>query len=194
MHPKKIFNIALRGLKREWKQGETKLDRLQYLKQKLQYPEHQPRERPSKDLHFMKLALEVAKRSPDAQTQTGCVIVSPDYRIISTGYNGYPRGIDYSGLPNTRPHKYPWFMHAEMNALAWCEHRPVDCIAYLTHPPCNPCLFYMHQCGIAHIIEPLNKQAHMMKVDKEAKIIREIFLELSSIKVEQMDLSLLDGV
>ena len=142
---------------------------------------------------FMKVALTVAKRSPDAQTQVGAVVVNPEGRILSTGYNGFPRDIDYSLLPNTRPDKHRWMMHAERNAIAWCEHRPVGCTIYSSSETCIDCLFACWQHGITKIIEPIGHSN--TNVNEETKIRRQIFLELSGMIVEKVSIDhLIDGV
>jgi dCMP deaminase len=46
------------------------------------------------DEYFMGIALMSAKRSADPSTQVGCVIVRSDNRIVSLGYNGFPKGIE----------------------------------------------------------------------------------------------------
>ena len=48
--------------------------------------------RPSWDEYFMGIAQVVAKRSNCSRRQVAAVLVR-DCRIISTGYNGTPRGI-----------------------------------------------------------------------------------------------------
>ena len=143
------FSIILQEL-------EEHDSKMRGLIKELNYPEFEDRDRLSIDESMMLKALSAARRSPDAQTQVGCVITKEN-RVLSTGYNGFPRDIDYSDMPNTRPYKYPWFLHAEMNALAWCEVRPVDCTLYCTHGICNSCLFYSWQCGIVYAIEGSQK-------------------------------------
>ena len=44
------------------------------------------------DEYFMSVALLAAMRSKDPNTKVGACIVGEDNRIISTGYNGFPRG------------------------------------------------------------------------------------------------------
>ena len=48
--------------------------------------------RPGWDEYFMRIAQVVALRSNCSRRQVAAVIVK-DHRIISTGYNGTPRGI-----------------------------------------------------------------------------------------------------
>lgn len=49
--------------------------------------------RPTKDEYYLGIAEAVAKRSTCIRRQYGAVIVQND-RIVSTGYNGAPRGAD----------------------------------------------------------------------------------------------------
>ena len=44
------------------------------------------------DEYFMGIAMLAAKRSKDPNTQVGACIVSQDNIILSTGYNGMPKG------------------------------------------------------------------------------------------------------
>ena len=163
-----------------------KEEKIAQLRERLGYPEHQHVERPSTHEVFMNVAFEVSKRSNDAQTQHGCVIVTPEGRILSTGYNGLPRGLDNELLPNIRPFKYSWYRHSERNALAWCEKRPLDCIAYVTGECCNECLMTMWQHGIKEVYEA--DRHGSATYDEESRNIRELFLLLSDMKIHKMPL------
>lgn len=44
------------------------------------------------DEYFMGVAILSGKRSKDPSTQVGACIVSQDNKILSMGYNGFPRG------------------------------------------------------------------------------------------------------
>jgi deoxycytidylate deaminase len=46
------------------------------------------------DQYFIEMAFLVASKSKDPSTQVGCVIVGPDNEIRSTGFNGFPRGVE----------------------------------------------------------------------------------------------------
>ena len=65
-------------------------------------------------------------------------------RIIGTGFNGPPSGIDDELVPwNERPAKYDYIMHADENALwdaSMKGQRTEGSIMYLTGLPCAPCL------------------------------------------------------
>ena len=48
------------------------------------------------DLRFIELAHHISSWSKDPSTKVGCVVVGADREIRSTGFNGFPRGIDDS--------------------------------------------------------------------------------------------------
>ncbi len=105
------------------------------------------------DIIFMQEATLWSRRSHDSQTQCGCVIVK-NKTVISTGYNGFVREIDDSVLPDTRPDKYPFMIHAEANAIynaVRLGRSTLDSTIYITAPPCLGCLQMLYQCGIKNI-------------------------------------------
>jgi len=68
--------------------------------------------------YFLGIAEQVKLKSKDESTQVGAVIVGKGHEILSTGYNSFPRGLDDSRPERQeRPHKYPYFEHAERNAI-----------------------------------------------------------------------------
>ncbi|MBI2669577.1 MAG: hypothetical protein HYX20_00290 [Candidatus Yanofskybacteria bacterium] len=48
------------------------------------------------DRRFLALAEFVAQWSKDPSTKTGAVIVDSNNRLVSVGYNGFPRGVNDS--------------------------------------------------------------------------------------------------
>lgn len=114
--------------------------------------QHVPHERIDWDTFFIGMAQQCVKRSPDAQTQVGAVIVSPQKHIMSTGYNGWMPGIDDELMPNVRPLKHLFARHAERNALLNCEVRPRGATLYCTHKPCTDCLQDCAVAGIAEVV------------------------------------------
>ena len=51
------------------------------------------------DEYFMGVALLSGKRSKDPSTQVGACIVSQDNKILSMGYNGFPKGCSDDQFP-----------------------------------------------------------------------------------------------
>lgn len=150
--------------------------------------------RPSWTDYFLGLARVVSKRSHDIQTQHGCVITDQNNRILGVGYNGFPRGLLDDRLPNTRPEKYPWMIHAERNALSNCVVRPDNGIAYVTGQSCNDCIMALWQEGIKKVIMIESHGTHLF--DEEAKKRFDTFVFMSGINIEYIkpDLSWLKEI
>ena len=104
-------------------------------------------DKPSWNDYFMGFAFLASSRSHDAQTQVGCVLVS-DKKIISIGYNGFCSGVIEGSLPNKRPYKYPYMVHAEENAISNMLIRPSSAVAYVTHTPCSGCAKLLWQNNV----------------------------------------------
>lgn len=105
--------------------------------------------------YFMSLAYFVAMKSKDKSTKIGAVIVGPNHDIISTGYNGLPRGVnDDLDERQERPLKYSLFEHGERNALynATRNGMPDNCIIYTQGLPCVDCARGIIQSRIKTVI------------------------------------------
>ena len=110
------------------------------------------------DGRFLDLAAHIAQWSKDPSTKVGCVVVGADREIRSTGFNGFPRGIDDdSDRLTDRDKKYPLICHAEENAIMHAARigMPLkDCVAYVTWPPCTRCARSLIQAGVKEIVYP----------------------------------------
>ena len=107
------------------------------------------------DERFLTLASDVAGWSKDPSTQVGAVIVDTECRVLSLGYNGFPRGIDDSveRLGN-RETKYSLIVHAEANAILNAPASSVleGATIYVTHAPCAECAKTIIQAGIERVV------------------------------------------
>ena len=110
------------------------------------------------DLRFIGLAQHISTWSKDPSTKVGCVVVGEDREIRSTGFNGFPRGInDDEERLTDREKKYPLICHAEENAIMHAARIGVslkDSTAYVTWPPCSRCARSLIQAGIREIVYP----------------------------------------
>lgn len=113
------------------------------------------------DEYFMNIAILASKRSKDKNTKVGSIIIDDKNRIIATGYNGLPSGIDESIFPTTNDTtnnkfedtKYAYVIHAEMNALANASVFDLtNTKLYCTLFPCCHCAKLLIQKGIKEII------------------------------------------
>ena len=115
------------------------------------------------DEYFMGVAMLAALRSKDPSTQVGACIVSPDNIIISTGYNGMPKGCNDDEFPWDRTGedtKYPYVVHAELNAILNANGRNLrGSRIYVALFPCNECAKAIIQSGIREIYYLSDKYA-----------------------------------
>jgi dCMP deaminase len=124
-------------------------------------------ERPDWQHYFMSFAILASTRSNDSQTKHGCVITDNKNRILGIGYNGFPSGMNDKILPNKRPYKYKWMVHAERNALSNCTLRPENGIAYITGKPCVDCAMSLYQEGIRNFVCIDGHGTHLHDSDDE---------------------------
>ena len=112
--------------------------------------------RPSKNQNYMNIATEIAKRSHDAETQVGAILVNNSSgAIIATGYNGFVRGAPDDILPATRPDKYEYIVHAEQNLICNSAKHGIsmnNCSLVCTLSPCKLCMRMLLNCGITKVI------------------------------------------
>ncbi len=109
------------------------------------------------DTYFMGVALLSAKRSKDPYTQVGACIVNTDKRIVGIGYNGFPKGCEDNIYPWERngeflDTKYPYVVHAEVNAILNSTTPLKDATLYVSLFPCNECAKVIIQSGIKEIV------------------------------------------
>jgi dCMP deaminase len=110
------------------------------------------------DARFLALAVHISGWSKDPSTKVGCVVVGGDREIRSTGFNGFPRGIeDSSERLENRELKYPLICHAEENAIMHAARVGVSvkgCSVFVTWPPCTRCARSMIQAGVKEVVYP----------------------------------------
>lgn len=94
----------------------------------------------SKSKEFMDVARSIAKMSKDPKTKVGCVIVDNQNHILSTGYNGFPPGVEEPYPVWHSKTKYDYVIHAEANALIHGNNiRDKAYKMYCTMFPCAEC-------------------------------------------------------
>lgn len=110
--------------------------------------------RPDWDTFFMAMCFMIARRSLDQHTKHGCVAVDGKNKIISTGYNGPPPGLDDSTIPLTRPEKYKYIEHSELNAIlnVGATGTLKGSTFYITGMPCHTCFRQMKIVGVKRIV------------------------------------------
>ncbi len=120
--------------------------------------------RPSWDKYFLSIAKLVAERSTCLRRRVGAVIVK-DKRILTTGYNGAPSGLEHCDktgcmreklkIPSGQRHELCRALHAEMNAILQAAQYGIslgDSVIYCTNQPCIICAKMIINAGIKRII------------------------------------------
>jgi dCMP deaminase len=120
--------------------------------------------RPDWDEYFMDIAHVVAKRGNCCRRQVAAVIVR-DRRIISTGYNGTPRGIANcheggcarcaSDIPSGSELGECICAHAEENAIVQAAYHGISVLngaLYCTLSPCLMCTKMIINAGITEVV------------------------------------------
>ena len=106
------------------------------------------------DQRYLEMAKLVGSWSKDPSTKVGSVIVAPDRRVISVGFNGFSQCMpDVQAHYQSRDEKYSRIIHAEINALLFAERSVAGCTVY-THPfiPCDRCFVQLVQAGIVRFV------------------------------------------
>ncbi|KAK4050074.1 Deoxycytidine monophosphate (dCMP) deaminase [Microbotryomycetes sp. JL201] len=156
--------------------------------------------RPPWDIYFMRLADLASLRSNCMKRRVGAVLVR-DHRVVSTGYNGTPRGVkncgeggcgrcnsNGDGLTLERDARLKGMgegldeclcLHAEENALLEAGRARLSgggtegAVLYCNTCPCLRCTVKIVQCGITEVVYSLSysMDAASRRVMEEAGII-----------------------
>lgn len=118
------------------------------------------------DEYFMGVSHLSGMRSKDPNTQVGACIVSDDNKILSMGYNGFPKGCSDDDFPWEREGeeletKYPFVTHSELNAILNYRGGSLEgAKIYVSLFPCNECAKAIIQAGIKTIVYDSDKYAN----------------------------------
>lgn len=104
--------------------------------------------------YFLGLAEETATRSTCLKRQVGCIITDRENNILSTGYNGSPRGSKHCSEEGCLINSFGnciRTIHAEQNAIARLDKYSSAFGLYCTDEPCLGCLKLIIATGIRRI-------------------------------------------
>ena len=139
------------------------------------------------DEYFMGVALLAAQRSKDPSTQVGACIVDEENRILSTGYNGFPKGCSDDEFPwnrdeNAGETKYQYVVHGELNAILNASGKNLaGSKLYVGLFPCNECAKAIIQSGIKEVVYLSDKYHTTPSVVASRKM-----LEAAGVKTVQL--------
>ncbi len=112
--------------------------------------------RPTWDEYFIEITLDVSRRATCLRAQVGAIIVK-DKRILTTGYNGAPKGLPHcldEGCEIVGGHCVR-SLHAEQNAILQGALHGVSLeggTIYTTHQPCHTCAKMIINAGLVRVV------------------------------------------
>jgi len=122
-------------------------------------------QRPSWDEYFLEICAVVAKRSTCLRRRIGAILVK-ERRILTTGYNGPPRGLRHCaemggchremlGIPSGQRQELCRALHAEQNAIIQAALHGVSTVGgtvYITNQPCVLCAKMLINAGVERVV------------------------------------------
>jgi dCMP deaminase len=148
-------------------------------------------ERPSWDEYFMGIAKVVASRSNCIKRKVAAVIVK-DKRIISTGYNGTPRGVkncNEGGCPRCNSFAESgknleecYCSHGEENAIVQASYHGISikgAVIYTTFSPCLICTKMILNAGLSEVVY----NAEYPLGEAPLKLLREAGVVVRQVKI-----------
>lgn len=117
-------------------------------------------DRPTWDQVWFNVADDISLRSSCKRTKVGAVIVDWTNRIVATGYNGPPAGLNQTcvtcprNMSGERGVGYDncIAIHAEANALLFCDRRDREGgTIYVPIPPCWECSRLIANSGLSRV-------------------------------------------
>lgn len=129
---------------------------------------------PEWDDYFLTVAKAVSTRAKCRRRQVGAILVTPDKRIIGSGYNGFPAGSSGDCLTGLCPRgltrqgavppdssytdpdsiSFCPAIHSEANCLIFSGESSRGCTMYVTASPCPDCSRLIAGAGVVRVVWP----------------------------------------
>ena len=114
----------------------------------------------SRDEYYMGIADLVSRRSTCIRRSVGCIAINKHGHIMSTGYNGTPRGLPHcidnpcAGATSKSGEGLSLCQsaHAEINCLLQCPNVMDIDVIYCTTKPCGECVKAICNTGCKEVV------------------------------------------
>jgi len=150
------------------------------------------KKRASWDEYFMKIVHDVSERSTCLRRSVGAILVK-DKQIISTGYNGPPRGTphcDEKGgclreklkVPSGEREELCRASHAEENAIVQAARHGISTngsTLYIKNFPCSKCAKLLINAGIVEVV-----YANPYNAGLSAELLEEAKIKVRRVKLD----------
>lgn len=113
------------------------------------------------DIRFLHMAKEISTWSKDPSTSVGAIAIDDDKRVLSMGFNGFPRGIaDTHERLYNKEEKYQHIVHAEANVVYNATYHGVSLHGATVYVHglmvCSECAKALIQVGVKRVVMKLN--------------------------------------
>src|SRR4051812_34169703 len=115
--------------------------------------------RKTRDQYYADMLHLVASRSTCMRREVGAIITDAEGRVLSTGYNGVPRGFPHCldhpclGANDLKGDTARCeAVHAEANAILQCPDLQRACIMYVSVTPCFECAKLILNTPIRNVV------------------------------------------
>lgn len=120
--------------------------------------------------------------SKDPNTRVGAAILTPDWAIVSMGYNGFPVGTaDDPDVWADREQKYKRVIHAESNAIDFARRDLAGMTLVCNLFPCHLCAGRIAQNGIKTVIYSADPREDL-ESELATRIMRDAGIELRQVR------------
>lgn len=141
------------------------------------------------DKRYYDLAKEFSKWSKDPSSKIGAVAIGAKGEVLSSGYNGFPRGIaDTEERLHTREIKYKLVVHAEANCIYNATRNGVSLNGSTMYvyglPCCSDCAKAIIQVGVKRVV--MNGDLDNPRWKDSLELAMSMFKE-SGVEVELVD-------
>lgn len=137
-------------------------------------------------VRFLRMARELSTWSKDPSKQIGVIAVGENRKILSTGYNGFPIGIeDTEERYINREEKYKYIVHGEKNCIYNACLNGISLAGSTMYvwglPVCKECAKAIIQVGVKEVVIPeLKKPGRECEVKwhDEFEVTKDLFNEV----------------
>lgn len=150
--------------------------------------------RPDWTQTWLDVAHTVARRSWCIRRQAGVAIVDKDNRIVATGYNGPPAGLDKPFAPciawcarattggQSNSYDDCVSVHAEVNALIYADRSRIEGgTLYVTSVPCFSCAKAVANSGVARVVCRIGPEDALREPEKSLAFMQACGLDVTII-------------
>ena len=136
------------------------------------------------DARWLQVTALMSTWSKDPRCGVAACIVNEDKQLVSTAYNGFPKGASDDERLHYRSQKLKMILHAEETAIMNAKGKAEGCTIYINKHPCLHCCSVIAQAGIKRVVfvEPSEEFKQRWNFDESIEYLRELQINVSGYK------------